>query len=326
MVGSVGDDGGGAALEVSIVLPTFRRPAALRRALGGLAAQGPAPRFEVVVVDNDADGSARATVAAASAAVRGRVRYVIEPRRGATHARNRGIGEARGGVVVTLDDDVVPAPGWLAALVAPIADGRADAVGGRVLLDPSVRRPRWFDEGGIGGYLTHLDLGPADRALGAGEIIITASAAFRAGLLRDVGGFDVAFGPRGRTQLVNDDVQVLRAVQAAGGIVWWAPQAVVTHELPPARLRPSWIVRRAYLQGRSDWMVDRPALEARRANGARIALTWLRRELGQRRREGLRRPEVAFHAACDVARTLGSLREALGWGRARSRDPGGATS
>lgn len=298
-------------LQISVVLPTFRRPAALSRVLDGLAAQRGAPAFEVVVVDND---DALHLPPALPAGLRARV--VVESTRGAAAARNRGLAEAAAALVALIDDDVVPDPDWLAMLAAPVLAGRADLTGGRVVLDPTVARPAWLAQP-VEGYLTALELGPEERPLADGESLLTASLLTRTGLFRDIGGFDLDLGPRGGTQLVGDDVQVVRDLRAAGARAVWVPSAVVVHELPASRLRPGWILKRAYLQGRSDWRVDRVALRSRRAAGARVALAWLSDQWRHRRAEGLRSPAVAFQAACDLARTAGALREAAairaGW-------------
>jgi GT2 family glycosyltransferase len=293
-----------------VVLPTYRRQAALARVLAGLAAQRSAPAFEVIVVDNDDQPHPQPSL---PAGLPGRV--VTEPTPGAAAARNRGLGEAAAPLVALIDDDVVPDPDWLAMLAAPVLSGRADLTGGRVVLDPLVPRPRWLAVP-VEGYLTALELGTDERPLAAGETLLTASLLTRTELFRRIGGFDLRLGPRGRTQLVGDDVQVVRDLRAAGARATWVPAAVVVHELPASRLRPTWILKRAYLQGRSDWRVDRQALRGRRAGGARVALSWWANQWSRRRAEGLRSPAVAFHAACDVARTAGALREATAlWGR-----------
>lgn len=293
------------------MLPTFRRADRLRATLHGLARQRGVRTWEVIVVDNDPAGSARPALEGVTAPVR----YVVEPHPGASHARNRGTAEAQGDVVAMLDDDVVPEPDWLRELTAPIDDDRADLTGGPVRLEPQVDRPRWFDEDVVGRYLTHHDLGGTPRELAVEEFVVTANAAFRSSLLVRVGGFRPELGPRPGRHLVGDDVDLHRRCVALGARAWWVPTAHVVHELPADRLRPSWILGRAWLQGRSDWLVERSELEQRRWNGARVAGGWLGSELRRRMREGPTRPEVAFHLACDVARTAGRLWEAATWSR-----------
>lgn len=295
-------------LRVSVVLPTYRRPASLARTLDGLAKQDPGVEWELVVIDNDDAPGAHPVFTVHEGAFDGRARLVREPRKGSAFARNRGIAEARGDVIAMIDDDVIPADDWLGTLVAPLLSGRCAGVGGRVLLDPSVDRPRWFDEVAIGGYLARWDLGDTGRALESDEFFLTANCAFDTQRLRESGGFEPSLGPRGKTPLVNDDALLVRKVREGGGLLRWVPEAIVFHEL--TRLRRRYLLRRAYAQGRSDWILDRDLLRERKFGGARVATAWLGSELGRRRREGFLRSEVAFHAVCDVVRTAGALREA----------------
>lgn len=299
-------------MRATVAVPTARRPRSLQRLLAALpsALAGVAPEVtvEVLVVDNAADQPVQDIVASAPVAAR----YLLEAQPGSAHARNRVLAETDADVVAFLDDDVVPHPGWLAALLQPFRDG-ADAAGGPVLLDPRAPRPPWLDEAGIGGYLSAHDLGPEQRDLVPGEHLLTANAAFRTTALREVGGFDPRLGPRGGVQLVADDVHVVRELQRAGFRVAWQPAAVVTHDLPSERTARGWLLRRAYLQGRSDWLLDEPLLRTRRAGGARVAASWLATEATRRASEGLSRREVRFHLATDVARTVGAVRQALGW-------------
>ena len=305
---------------VTLILPTYRRPDGLGRALRGLAGQrDPGVTWEVVVIDNDDPPGAEDVFAAAERELPVPARYIREPIRGSAHARNRGIAEATGDIIVMMDDDVEPDPGWLALLIEPILAGRADGTGGRVVLDPQVKRPEWFDEVGIGGYLARWDLGSDERPLADAEIVVTSNCAYRRDILRRTGGFDPELGPRGTTPLVGDDALITRRFREQGGRVSWVPAALVVHELPCTRLNRRYLLRRAYAQGRSDWILNRSSHRARRFGGARVALSWLRIELGRRRIEGLGSPSTRFHLAADLARTAGALREAAALGSSRTR-------
>ncbi|MBZ5513966.1 MAG: polysaccharide deacetylase family protein [Acidobacteriia bacterium] len=94
---------------VSVIIPTHQRPQALARVLEGLRCQTfPASDLEVVVV---LDGPCRETQALLeSGAFPFALRWFVEPARGAPAARNLGVAQARGEVLLFLDDDIIPVP------------------------------------------------------------------------------------------------------------------------------------------------------------------------------------------------------------------------
>lgn len=127
------DPGGctGPAL-ISIVVPTFDRPAALSRCLDGIAATaGAGMDLEVVVVNDGGEPPSRAVIER----LRGRldVRVIERRRAGPAAACNAGAESARGTVVAFLDDDCVPQQGWLAALAVRCAAEPDAAIGGRTV-------------------------------------------------------------------------------------------------------------------------------------------------------------------------------------------------
>jgi glycosyltransferase involved in cell wall biosynthesis len=295
---------------VTVVVPTFRRPDGLARVLRSLGSQvDPGVPWSILVVDNDDPPGSQEMFHSVSAQLPVPSRLVFEPRRGASHARNRGITDAEERIIVFIDDDVDPEPGWLAALVEPIIGGRCEATGGRVVLDPTVPRPRWFHEQRIGGALAAFDLGDDEKDVLPGQYVLTASAAFTRSTIDEAGLFDPALGPRDGIQLVNDDVDFCRRVMATGAQIRYVPSAVVTHELPSARLKRRWLIRRLHQQGRSDWLLDRDAMATRPgAEATRVVIDlicrwvhWIR--LGPRRWH-------AYQMLWDGAIASGFLREA----------------
>ncbi len=100
---------------VSVVIPTYNRKDSLRETLTSLARQTwPADRCEVIVVD---DGSTDGTEEIAKEAFPFTLRYIRQPNQGAAVARNRGATEARGKLLLFLDDDITIVPGFLDATV-----------------------------------------------------------------------------------------------------------------------------------------------------------------------------------------------------------------
>ena len=126
-------------ISVVVCCYTLDRWHDLAAAVGSLRIQSRRPLEVVLVVDNNAALSPRA-----SRELPG-VRVVDSTgERGLSAARNTGVAAARGEIVAFLDDDAVAAVDWLERLAAPYADEMVVAVGGRVVARWDTVRPRWM--------------------------------------------------------------------------------------------------------------------------------------------------------------------------------------
>src|SRR5262245_39263648 len=101
---------------VSVVLPTFRRPQLLQAALESLGRSANCGRddIEVIVVDNNSGDSTPDVVTALARTFPFPLRYVMEKVQGVSVARNRGAAEAKGAILVFMDEDQQIDPGYLA--------------------------------------------------------------------------------------------------------------------------------------------------------------------------------------------------------------------
>lgn len=87
-------------LKLSVVICSFNRAEILRECLDSiLKAQEPEP-FEILVIDNNSTDSTKEVVLSYPD-----VNYILEESIGLSHARNRGIKEAKGKWILFLDDD-----------------------------------------------------------------------------------------------------------------------------------------------------------------------------------------------------------------------------
>lgn len=101
-------------------------------------------QLEIVVVDNDATGSAQAKILDWSEANSTKILYDIEPEKNIALARNRTVSLAHGEWIAFVDDDEVAAPTWIAELLATAADHKADIVMGAVLPIYPQDTPDWI--------------------------------------------------------------------------------------------------------------------------------------------------------------------------------------
>src|SRR6478736_2185706 len=108
------EEGEAVAPAVSIVIPAYNYAHYLPETIASVLAQSFA-RFELLVVD---DGSTDNTKAVVQALKDPRIRYVWQPNRGLSAARNTGIAECRFNYVAFLDADDLWQPDFLECVMA----------------------------------------------------------------------------------------------------------------------------------------------------------------------------------------------------------------
>lgn len=113
---------------VSVIIPTYKRPFLVTRAIASVLKQS-YQDFEIIVID---DASNDDTAAAVKGIVDSRIRYVChEHNKGQPAVRNTGIAEARGYYIAFLDDDDQWHPEKLARQLAAIRNYDAILCGSR---------------------------------------------------------------------------------------------------------------------------------------------------------------------------------------------------
>ncbi|WP_233551508.1 glycosyltransferase family 2 protein [Amnibacterium setariae] len=242
-------------VSVVVAILTYRRPDDIAAVLPAVVEQlrevdEVVSRARVLVVDNDPGAGAREAVSA----VGGPVQYVHEPEPGIAAARNRALDEARDDdVLVFIDDDERPDPGWLSALLRTWSSTRAAAVVGPVVSHflvtpgPFVAAGRFFDR------RRHLTGSTVDVA--ATNNLLLDLAVVRRIRLR----FDPTTAATG-----GEDTLFTRALATRGGRMVWCDEAVVRDIVPPSRITPRWVLQRALSSGNS-WSLTAVALAPSRA-------------------------------------------------------------
>jgi GT2 family glycosyltransferase len=207
--------------RASVVIPTYRRRDAAVRLVRALANQTiPASDYEVVVVANGPDDGTREALAALEVPYSLRVFYRDTPGRAA--ARNAGVSVARGDVIIMLDDDMEPIPGFVAAHVAAHRDGEPKAVMGPVpiAISESASAPSAYVGAKFNRHLESLARsgGPTTaRDFYGGNVSVPRDVFLR------IAGFDERF-----TEYGNEDVELSLRLTSAGVPIVYDPSAVAT--------------------------------------------------------------------------------------------------
>ena len=235
--------------RLTVAVPTFHRNADLRELLPEILVQVAALRdregmqARVLLVDNDPAGGAR-EVAEEFAPTD--VVYVHEPVAGLAAVRQRALDEsASWDLLAFMDDDGRPAPGWIDTLVRTWQASRPAAVAGRVVEHYLATPSSWIVAGDFFRRRS-LATGTEVQAAPAGNLLID---------LDQVRGLGLAFDPRFGLS-GGEDTLFTRQLTRAGGRIVWCEESQVTDLVPADRMRPRWVLRRAWSHGNTASLVD----------------------------------------------------------------------
>ena len=235
--------------RITVAVITYNRSRFLRETLAGLVRQSlPPDKWELLVIDNNSRDDTKEVVASFMASVPS-PRHVLEKRQGLDHGRNRAIEEARGDILVLVDDDIIVEPSWLEQMTAPFFSERAHSigvVGGEVVPVFPDGIPAWL-EGSHRPLGFRADSGP----LPPDQAPMGANFAFPKWVFTRFGKFDTQLDRRGGTLFGGGDSEMIRRVRAVGLDAWFVPGAKVLHQIPAARLTLGYAARHAFDSARS---------------------------------------------------------------------------
>jgi glycosyltransferase involved in cell wall biosynthesis len=223
-------------LLVSVVIPTYERPAALEACLAGLAAQTlPADRFEVVIVDDGGTVELGDTVGRHESSLS--ISLSRRPHAGPAAARNAGAALARGDLLAFTDDDCVPDPAWLEAMVAALGRSPGCLVGGRTE-NALIANPSSEASQAVIGYLYAEGL----RRTGELPFVASNNVALEHELFDALEGFDASF-----PDAAAEDRDFSARCKALGRSLVYEPAALIRHAHP---LDPRSLLRQYVAYGR----------------------------------------------------------------------------
>ncbi len=237
--------------QVTVSICTWNRAPLLRSALESLrAVEVPeGVRFELLVVDNGSSDETPEVLREHASALP--LRVVCEPEPGLSRARNRATAEARGELLLWIDDDVQVEPGWLAAyLEASRRHPDASFFGGATL--PWFERPppAWIAESWerLADVWAIRLLPPEPAPVDPGRLPVGANFAIRTAVQRRH-AYDPRLGRRREELTSGEETAVLRRLLAQGDTGWWVPDARVRHWIPAERLAEPHLRRIWFGQG-----------------------------------------------------------------------------
>jgi len=242
-------------MQVTILICTHNRAKLLERTLRYLnAARRPDHcTFNILVATNactDHTGEVLEAQAANQSALP--IKWVSEPVPGKSNALNKAIPLVESSVIAFVDDDHRVDKNYLCTVADAISRyPEMDLFCGRILPDWDGSEPQWVhDTGPYRIYplpVPRFDHGEDERELppegpipGGGNLCI------RTALFQRVGGFSMDYGPVGHDLGGAEDLEWVKRALATGARLVYVPDVIQYHYADPERLRPSYLMHKAY--------------------------------------------------------------------------------
>lgn len=240
-------------MNISVILPTFNNCNRLQCTLNAFVnLEIPdGMEWELIVVDNNSTDFTKNVVGKFSGKLP--VKYIFETKQGISHAKNAGLYNAIGKLIIFTDDDVTPCVSWLKIYWEEYLLNTNDLFwGGPVISDFEI----------LPADMAIISLGPCSvkglnwgenkKKLAANEFFIGANWAAPSQILKQIGGFNVELGLNASPGkvLIGEENDLMNRLQAKGLTPMYLPGCSIRHFVPKSKMTLEHIASRAEATGR----------------------------------------------------------------------------
>lgn len=222
---------------LSVIVCTFNRSKYLDKCLNSLVQQVDVDphEFEILIIDNNSKDNTKEVVQKYIHDFPNiSIQYVFEKTPGLSHARNRGIDEAKGQYVAFIDDDGIAHRDWIKEIISftkrkPTIQG----FGGPSYRIAEIPIPKWTPD----NYGT-VDLGSHEKEVTIG--IIGCNMVFKKSLFDEIGKFNPNLGMKGGKMGYGEEDEIFRKMIQRNLPIMYVPQIKIDHLLETYKLSMFW--------------------------------------------------------------------------------------
>ena len=245
---------------ISIIICTYNREKYIRPLLESIAKNDyPTTDYEIVLVDNNCTDNTHGVCEQFAAAHKEvAFRYVIEPEQGLSAARNKGIKEAKGDIIIYVDDDALVDTDYIRQYAEHFATyPETMAAGGPIEPLYESKEPSWMSPYTKALLTAWMNYGTQVREYPNGRYPGGGNAAYRKEVFERVGLFNTELGRKGNLLLASEEKDIFDKMKALGMKVLYLPTPVLHHCIPQTKLEEDYFNRLTLQIGRSERMRTR---------------------------------------------------------------------
>ena len=201
--------------------------------------------YEILLVDNNCTDNTREICKAfAEAHKEVRFRYTTEPEQGLSAARNRGIKEAEGDIIVYIDDDALVDAHYLRDYAEWFkAHPDTMACGGPIEPLYETQEPKWMSPYTRALLTAWMNYGNKVREYPKGRFPGGGNAAYRKSVFDKVGLFNTELGRKGDSLMGAEEKDIFDKMHALGMQILYLPTPVLHHIIPQKKLEKDYFDR-----------------------------------------------------------------------------------
>ena len=240
---------------LTVIICTYNRAKYIGPLLESLASNTLSKsEYEILLVDNNCTDNTRSVCEQFAAAYPDiRFRYVVETEQGLSAARNCGIRQAHGDLIVYVDDDALVDPNYLQDYVTYFNEHpEVMALGGPIEPLYETAEPAWMSPYTKALLTAWMNYGNQPREYPNGCYPGGGNSAYRKVVFDKVGLFNTELGRKGNLLLASEEKDIFDKMYSLGMKVLYIPGPVLHHCIPQAKLEEDYFNRLTLQIGKSE--------------------------------------------------------------------------
>lgn len=176
-----------------------------------------------------------------------------EPNQGLSYARNCGIRESKGDIIIYVDDDAVVNKEYLRTYAEFFSRcHEAAAAGGPITPQYETEEPEWMSHYTRMLLTGALDLGSKEREFPKGAFPGGGNVAYRRSVFDQIGLFNVELGRKGNSLIGAEEKDLFDRMGSQGMKFYYLPNAILYHIIPEHKLTKDYLKRLSLGIGQSE--------------------------------------------------------------------------